>query len=182
MLITLLIFFLSAACNFKVGWPIKARSSINPDGYTFVAPKQQFFCNGEVTMWRYQATTSNGWQAIVFRPLDGNRTEFKVVGINNIPSSGEANTLVVYNVPEGDRIRVQRGDVIGWSFEVGVIPCSFGSDSNAGNMVRWNESNQFALHDIITFDKYGQYECSIETTAQVSMNFTMCLYLYLCLI
>ena len=176
--------FLSAACNFKLGWPIIQRDSYASIEGFFVAPYQQFFCNGEVTKWRYQATTLHGFQGIVLRPLDGSRTQFKVVGINNIPSSGEINKPVTYNVPEGDRIRVQRGDVIGWSFGVGVIPYNFVSDTHdVRNLVRWIKRNQFSTHDIITFynDNHGQYECSIEATAQVSMNFTMCLYLYLCL-
>ena len=162
--------FLTAACNFKVGWAIKARELNAADGYTMVAPKQQFFCNGELTTWHYQATTLNGFKAIVLRPLDGSRIRFKVVGINDIPAAAEKmGTSISHNVPEGNRIRVERGDVIGWSFDVGVIPYDFMSDNDESiNLIRWIDKNQFALHDIITFDGYGSREYSIEANVQVS--------------
>ena len=134
-----------------------------------VAPKQQFSCNGEITMWRYQATTSNGFQAIVFRPLNSNHTQYTVVGINNIPA-GEINTPVTYNVPESDRIKVQRGDAIGWSYEVSVLTYDSMSDSDGSNLVRWIRGNQQSLNGTITFDGDASLEYSIEATVQVSTN------------
>ena len=122
-------------------------------------------------MWRYQATTSHGFQAIVFRPLDGSRTLYKVVGINDIPA-GEINEPVSYNIPESNRIKVQRGDVIGWSLEVGAIPYDMTSDKH----LRWIRGhNQYSSNDIVTFDHDGSREYSIEATVQVSIssNFKM---------
>ena len=134
-----------------------------------VAPKQRFFCNGEVSTWRYQAITSNGFQAIVFRPVDGGQTEYKIVGFNDIPA-GEINTPVTYNVSEGDRIKVQRGDAIGWSFEQGVIPYDSMSDSDGSNLVRWIGGRHAYSADTITFNGgSGSRKYSIEAT--VSMNF-----------
>ena len=157
--------FLTAACISKVGWPVKERTHKGSIGATFVAPKQQFFCDGEVTMWRYQAHTSNGFQAIVFRPLDAGHTQFQIVGINNIPSNA-IDIPVSYTVPEGDRIKVQRGDVIGWSSV--VIP--FDERSDGSNLVRWINKNQYSLHDNITFGGLGSCEYSIEATLHVSMT------------
>ena len=165
--------YLTAACNFKVGWPIRARrdAQTSSDGFTMVAPKQQFFCNGEVSMWRYQAGASNTFQAIVFRPVDGGHTQYTVVGINDIPA-GEINTTVTYNVPEGDRIKVQCGDAIGWSFEQAVIPHDFMSDGDGSNLVRWIGGRHTYSADTITFNGgSGSRKYSIEAT--VSMNFKL---------
>ena len=140
---------------------------------TVVAPKQQFFCNGEVAMWRYQAIVSSGFQAIVFRPVNSDHTQYMVVGINNIPA-GEINTPVTYNVPQGDRIRVQRGDVIGWSDGIGVLTYNHRPDSDLRNLLLWMKRSQFpALHDVIYFNNDEHFECSIEATFQVSINFKM---------
>ena len=161
----------TAACSFKVGWAVKTRELNGDTGLTVVAPTQQFFCHGELIMWRYQATTSNGFQSIVFRPLNSDHTQYTVVGINNIPA-GEINTPVTYNVPKGDRIKVQRGDVIGWSFGVGVLTCDPIPDSDATKPLRYTTKDQVELHNYINFDNIGPYECSIEATFQVSKNLT----------
>ena len=123
-------------------------------------------------MWRYQVTTSHGFQAIVFRPLDADHTPFKIVGINDIPA-GEINTPVSYNVSESDRIKVQRGDAIGWSFEKGTLPYDSTSNGDGSNVVRWIYTTQYSLNDIITFASYGSREYSIEATAEVSMNINL---------
>ena len=168
----LISYFLTAACNLKVGWPIKTRSTTDTNGFTVVAPKQRFFCYGEVTAWRYQTEASNEFQAIVFRPLDAGHTQFQIIGINDI-SAGVINTPVKYNVPEGDRIKVQRGDVIGWSFEEGILSYDTISSSGGSNLVRWIDRTQYSLHDNITFDDYGSREYSIEATVQVSKNINL---------
>ena len=138
-----------------------------------IAPQKQFFCNGEVTMWRYQALSLNAFQAMVFRPVDGGHTQFRVVGVNNIPAGEIVDAPVSYNVSESDRIMVQRGDVIGWSFKVGVLTYDIPSDSNGNNLVRYINKTQYLLHDIITFDSYGSREYSIEATVDVSVNFNL---------
>ena len=120
-------------------------------------------------MWHYQAMTSNGFQAIVFRPLNGVHTEYKIVGINDIPA-GEINTPVTYNVSEGDRIKVERGDVIGWSFEVAVITYDWTPNNGASSFIRWIDRRTYPA-DNTTFnfiEDSGFYEYSIEAT--VSMN------------
>ena len=126
-------------------------------------------------MWHYQAKISYGFHAMVFRPLDSSHTRYKVVGINDIPA-GEINKPVTYNVAEGDRIKVQRGDVIGWSTE--VIPFAYMIDSDARNLIRWVNITQYSLHDIMLFDHDELREYSIGATVQVSMN----IKLFLCCI
>ena len=97
-----------------------------------VSPDQKFLCSGEVTEWRYQRKYSNGFRAIVFRPVDGSATKFRVVGVNDIPV-GPNNTPLTYTVPKFQRIAVKAGDMIGWSFGGGVLGFTFGGD----HRVRW---------------------------------------------
>ena len=164
-----------AAC--KVGWPIKARGYEydGASGLTVVAPGKQFYCNGEVTMWRYQATRATELQAIVFRPVSSNTTEYEVVGVNDITiTADEINKPVSYMVPEGKRIGVEAGDVIGWSFLDAAITLDIISDSahDAGsNLVRWIEY-YFWDHETLTltFNNAGSRKYSIEATVQVSLN------------
>ena len=101
-----------------------------------VSPDQSFRCNGQVTEWQYQAKTSNGFRAIVWRPVDESATKFRIVGINDIPA-GAVNTPVTYSVPLNQSIRVQFGDVIGWSFGAGVLTYNVGG----GYRVRWVGGN-----------------------------------------
>ena len=104
-----------------------------------VSPDQQFLCSGQLTEWRYQGKRSNvSFQAIVWRPIDltANVTQFKVVGINVIPA-GAINTPVTYTVPENERITVEAGDVIGWSFGPSVLAYNKGGSYQ----VRWVDRN-----------------------------------------
>ena len=141
-----------------------------------VAPKKQFYCNGEVTMWRYQATHAAEFQAIVFRPVGSSTTQFKVIGVNDIQVPvGEINTPVSYIVPEGKRIRVEHGDVIGWSFRDAAITFDMLSGTgHAGdaesNLVRWAVVYPAPLQDTIPFNNFGSREYSIEATIQVSYD------------
>ncbi len=100
-------------------------------GWTMVAPDNRL-CSGQVTKWTYQGKTSLPFRAIIFRPVKDSDTSFTIVGINEIPKDA-ADTNVVYKVPEDDRITVQEGDVIGWSFEGGVITWNPGGATK----VRW---------------------------------------------
>ena len=120
----------------QAGWPIKNRGGPDSPGWTMVSPDQRFLCNGQVTEWRYQAKASHGFRAIVWRPVDKSATKFRIVGINNIPA-GAVNTPVTYSVPAHQRIRVQIGDLIGWSFGAGVLTYNGGG----GDRVRWLGGN-----------------------------------------
>ena len=141
-----------------------------------VAPGKKFYCNGEVTMWRYQATHATGFQAIVFRQVSGSTTQFQVIGVNDIPA-GEINKPVSYIVPDGQRIRVERGDVIGWSFGDAAITLDVisGSAGDAGiNLVRWVQgypvqpSSTVVFFDVPVNSQLRKY--SIDATVQVSIN------------
>ena len=101
-----------------------------------VSPDQMFLCSGQVTEWRYQGKTPNGFRAIVWRPVDDSATKFRVVGINDIPA-GAVNTLVTYTVPKDQRITVEAGDMIGWSFGASVLTYNVGG----GFRVRWLSGN-----------------------------------------
>ena len=101
-----------------------------------VSPDQKFLCSGQVTEWQYQGKKSNGFRAVVWRPVDDSATKFRIVGINNIPA-GPVNTLVTFAVPVNARITVKAGDVIGWSFRAPVLAFDYGGPQN----VRWVRGN-----------------------------------------
>ena len=107
-----------STCN--AGWPVVGRIE-GPDnsGFTMVAPTKRL-CSGQLTMWTYQGKFASSFRAIVFRPVEGSQTKFKIVGMNDIPAAA-ANIPVVYSVPKADRIIVQEGEVIGWSFRDGFL-------------------------------------------------------------
>ncbi|XP_071955155.1 uncharacterized protein [Antedon mediterranea] len=145
----------------SAGWQIKTRGGPDSNGWTMVSPDQKFSCRGQVTSWSYQGKTSAPFRAIVFRKIDGSNTQFKVVGINDIPA-GAVNAEVTYIVPESERIAVELGDVIGWSFDQGVLTFNEGGDS----LVRWAGGN---LHAKLVNDQVldikngvGKREYSIE--------------------
>ena len=120
------------------GWPITNREDYDSAGWTMVSPDQQFLCNGQVIEWRYQGKTSNAFQAIVWRSVDDSDTQFRIVGINEIPAvpAGAVNTPVIYSVPESERITVKAGDVIGWSFGESVLTYNVGGHYRVGWLVR----------------------------------------------
>ena len=97
-------------------------------------------CSGQVTKWTYQGTTSLSFRAIIFRPVIYSDTTFTIVGINDIPA-GPASAPVVYSVPEDDRIVVEEGDLIGWSFESGVLTMT---PYRGTTKVRWVGGNPSA--------------------------------------
>ena len=101
-----------------------------------VSPDQKFFCNGQVTEWRYQGKHSNGFRVIVWKPVENSATKFRIVGINDIPA-GDVNTPVTNAIPKGQRITVKGGDVIGWSFGDVVSEFDFRGDQT----VRWIGGN-----------------------------------------
>ena len=101
-----------------------------------ISPDQKFFCSGQVTEWRYQGKHSNGFRAVVWRPVDASATQFRIVGINDIPA-GPINSPVTYIVPKSQRITVKAGDVIGWSFGGEVLAFDIGGTHS----VRWLSGN-----------------------------------------
>ena len=119
-----------------------------------VSPDQQFLCNGQVTEWRYQGKTSYAFRAIVWRPVDDSDTQFRIVGINDIPV-GAANTPVIYTVPESERITVRAGDVIGWSFGESVLTFNGGGHYR----VRWVGGN---LHGSLQVNEVRDINSGVE--------------------
>ncbi len=112
-------------------------------GYTMVSLNKTIRCTGQVTQWTYQGHRSGSFRAIIFRPVLSSDNQFHIVGINDIPA-GPAHTPVVYTVPEADRITVEEGDLMGWSFNESVIVMNGGGTAK----VKW--TNQLALSDLAT--------------------------------
>ncbi len=134
-----------------------------------MSPEQKFLCPGQVTTWRYQCKASQPFRAIVWRQVGGSETLFKVVGINDIPAS-EIGIPVTYQVPDEERITVQRGDVIGWSCGTSVLASNVGG----GHLVRWLGGD---LHNGLDVDQihninsdYQDREYSIEATIERGMQ------------
>ena len=114
------------------GWQLKNRGGPDSSGWTMVSPDKKFKCSGAITMWRWRAKrNSNPFRAIVWRPVGGSDTKFKIVGINNIPAQkGKVGT---YLVPKFEQIKAQVGDVIGWSFGRSTLTYNGGGRAR----VRW---------------------------------------------
>ncbi len=131
----------------EVGWPVENRGDIDNRGFTMVAPDKRL-CRGQVTKWIYQRNTSSTILAIVFRPTLGSNTTFQIIGINSIYGTYVVpkGTPTTYEVPFYERIRVQEGDVIGWSSDYGVIPYDVGGASN----IRWiDQRNRLEVGQIV---------------------------------
>ncbi|XP_072049004.1 uncharacterized protein [Amphiura filiformis] len=121
----------------SAGWSIVKRNDLDNNGQTMVATGQPITCDGVVRKWQYQTKTSNPFRVIIWRPISGSR--FEIVGINDIPA-GPTNQEVTYVIPPSDRIEVQQGDLIGWSFGPAVLPSR---RAGVGNLVRWVGGNQY---------------------------------------
>lgn len=127
------------------GWPIQNRLELDTGSqYTMVSPSTQFTCDGEVTEWRFQARASNPLRAIVFRPIDGTTTQFKIIGFNDIPAS-EINTPILYTVPENERITVRQGDVIGFSYD----QASLGFDKGGNTRLLYGRYLEITIDQIV---------------------------------
>lgn len=144
------------------GWPLKDRGGPDGSGYTMVSPDQKFKCSGAITMWRWRAKRkSNPFRAIVWRPVGGSSTKFKIVGINNIPAQDGKDKVKTYLVPAFEQIKVKVGDVIGWSFGSSTLTYNGGGR----HRVRWVGGN---LHQGLEAGKevnmrgVGKREYSIE--------------------
>ncbi|XP_072026282.1 uncharacterized protein [Amphiura filiformis] len=97
----------------EVGWTVKHRLRGGRDDNVqrWVTPIQ-FPCHGVVTQWRYWASRSAPFKAMIFRNVTADWTVFDIIGINNIPA-GEIEQVVTHHVPDNERIVVEKGDVIG---------------------------------------------------------------------
>ena len=146
-----------------------------------VSVEKTIICDGFVTEWRYQAKTNNPFRAVIFRRQSGpSPLIFKIVGINDIPA-GPINQEVVFQVPLHDRIQVEIGDMIGWSFGPGVLPYNNGGNTK----VRWVRGN---LHDSLEKDQVlsidagaGDREYSIAAVINTAIG-TDIQYSFLCLL
>ena len=157
-----------STCN--AGWPVVGRTE-GPDssGFTMVAPTKRL-CSGQLTMWTYQGTSSTPFRAIIFRRVGGSQTQFKIVGINDIPA-GAANVPIVYSVPEADRITVKEGDVIGWSFQDGFLTYDQEELYSHVSEIRWIGGNLYTdlmTGQILKMPGYPFYrEYSIKATVEI---------------
>ena len=137
-----------------------------------VSPDKQFQCHGKILAWRFEGKKSNPFRAIVWRPLNDTvyNTLFKIVGINEIPPNVN-NFPVTYTVPDTERITVEPGDMIGWSFGGSVLTYNGGGGYRVrwlgGNLHSTLETNQ--VHDIRTGVQQREY--SIEATVGQPCNF-----------
>ena len=148
------------------GWPIQDRNGPDVPNWTMISPDKQIPCAGLIVQWRYQAKASHPFQAVIWRSVANSATQFTVVGINEIPV-GAINQPVAYLVPENERITVQPGDVLGWSFADGVLAVNGGGS----DVIRWID---VYLHDTLTdnvkvdFNVYtpGNRQYSIKATVK----------------
>ena len=126
-----------------------------------VAIDKTFACAGKITAWRYQAKFSNPFRAIVWRPIPRTSTQFKIIGINDIPA-GRVNTPVSFTVPRAEQITVQRGDVIGWSFRAPSLTFDEGGSTRVlylrGHISSYLKENQIRYIN----QGFYQREYSIE--------------------
>ena len=156
--ISFLFYSINIAESCKAGWPVIYRPLVDSAGWTMASPDQQLLCNGQVTAWTFQCKNYNPFRAIVWRPINGSATKFRIVGINDIPAS-PVYTPVVYTVPDNQRITVSSGDVIGWSFGDSVLAYN----SGGAYRVRWLGGNLHGslqvnqVRDINTGVEYRQY-------------------------
>ena len=151
--------------NCTTGWEVKDRDGLDGPGFTMVSPYKEIRCDGFITEWRYQAKKSHPFRAIVWRSDPNSTTNFKIVGINNIPA-GPINREVIFNVPEDQQFQVKAGDVIGWSFGNGVLAYSRGGNFS----VRWLHNVPGStladdqIHDFEIVRHNGEREYSIVAT------------------
>ncbi len=153
-------------CN--AGWPVANRIE-GPDnsGLTMVATTKRL-CSGQLTTWTYQGKISAPFRAIIFRPAEGSKTQFKIVGINDIPA-GAVNVSVVYSVPKADRITVHEGDVIGWSFGDGFLTFDTEERHSMVSAINWIGGNLYAgliTGMIVKMNNKWYREYSIKATVE----------------
>ena len=149
------------------GWPIQNHPSSDDSGWTFVSPAKPITCDGEVAEWRYLAKRLHTFQAVIWRPVNGYPTKYKVVGINNIPKGSAIDQTTIYSVPLNERISVKAGDMIGWSYDGpnGVIAFTFNSKYAANVKIIYGASldvNQTVDFNI-TQERHYSFEVTVTT-------------------
>ena len=144
-----------------------------------VSPDQEFTCDGEISEWRYWPKTTNPFKAVVWRPTRGNQKgrrdrkrrqvggparelEFDIVGINDIPEAEDTDMAVTYTVPEDERITVQEGDVMGWSFDAASIAWNTGGNDT----VFWLPD----IHEDLAVDQTHEFEISKSDPREYSIQ------------
>ena len=131
-----------------------------------MSPAKTITCDGEVAKWRYLAKQLHPFQAVIWRPVDGFPSKYKVVGINEIPKGSAIEEAIIYHVPMSERISVKAGDMIGWSFNgPGVIAFDRASSANAAQVKIVNGAS-LDVDQTVDFNKYAPQErdYSIEVT------------------
>ena len=88
---------------------------VDTSGWTFIFSAKAITCDGEVAEWSYLAKQLHPFQAVIWRPIDGFPSKYKVVGVNDIPKGSAIDQKIIFSVPLSERISVKVGDMIGWS-------------------------------------------------------------------
>ncbi|XP_072049862.1 neurotrypsin-like isoform X2 [Amphiura filiformis] len=80
-----------------------------------VFPRHAIACAGVISRWRFMASSSATFQALIFRQESGDDlTRWTIVGINDIPATEVKPTEIsTYTVPTDDQISVEPGYVLG---------------------------------------------------------------------
>ncbi|XP_072050643.1 uncharacterized protein [Amphiura filiformis] len=119
-------------------------------------------CNGVIASWQYWPKQSFPFKAIVFRQVltgttGGSTSTWNIIGINDIPASNViANRVNRYNIPTGDRIEVQTGDVIGIAhYDDGPVIAADAADA----------SNPGTFHQVVV--NSCQLQCRILTESEI---------------
>lgn len=163
--ISLLIMFWSVGVSAAVtiGHDIIYRDSLDVwSDFSQVDLSMQFTDNCQIDSWSIYAKSTGNITLQVYRHVSGNT--YRVVGENHfvINSPGINNLLV----PESDKIKVQPGDYVGWTFfswSDARIAYNYGST----NLVRWPSSpGQFAsgVGSQLNFSDSGNRTYSIAVT------------------
>ncbi|XP_072017450.1 uncharacterized protein [Amphiura filiformis] len=109
----------NAGPDTTLGWDLRYREYRGePKQNVIVVTGVTIPYDGLVTQWKYLATSTIAWKAIVWQRI-GN--SYKVIGVNDIPGA-PVDQYISYNVPVDEQIYAKQGDQIGFGSATGVIP------------------------------------------------------------